>query len=319
MLVGRLPFKPLDCKPVVPSPAVSNNVSRKRKLSEHNSPNSKAKQPKVPDLRHSAEKLKLLKPNNDNEVSSSSEAENLPAAGGKSRTTKNNLLEKFVRREDEISSTNDVIDLTGSVCENECDENSPARVLSPRKLVLKSPGSSCAVSKEKSEDHFARKLVFDESELKLPKSNDEEISSRIVVPKKDGTCEDVSMESDVECVDLCEKEEGSDAQMEEDVQMEDKTPNTSALETSGTDADASLSTPQKEEDDESSVETSGSKRYPVPARTPQTPGSLNTSCSSVDGAPTSGNKTKRVSFDKVNTKGIYIILTVFVFNSGSIL
>lgn len=309
MLVGRLPFKPLDCKPVIPSPVVNNSVSRKRKTSEPNSPSSKVKQPKLPDVRHSAEKLKPLKISNDNEVSSSSEAENMPATGNKSRVTKNNLLEKFVRREDEISSTNDVIDLTGSGCEIERDENSPAKpkVQSPGKLVLKSSVLSCAVSKEKPEEHFARKLVFDEvktadSKQKLAEINGgEEASPGSVSPKKgSSTCENMSMEcDDVECTDLCEKEEEGGAQMMEDVPMDDKTPNTSvletSLETSGTDADTSTSTPQKEGDSESSEETLGSKQCPVSASTLQTPGSMNTSSSSIDGAPTSGNKPKRVS------------------------
>ena len=100
---------------------------------------------------------------------------------------------------------------------------------------------------------------------------------------------------DVECTDLCEKEEEGGAQMVEDVQMDDKTPNTSVLETSGTDADTSTSTPQKEGDSESSEETPGSKQHPESASTPQTPGSMNTSSSSIDGALTSGNKPKRVS------------------------
>ena len=303
VLVGRLPFKPLDCKPVIPSPVVNNSVSRKRKTSEPNSPSSKVKQPKLPDLRHSAEKLKPLKISNDNEVSSSSEAENVPATGSKSRATKNNLLEKFVRREDEISSTNDVIDLTGSGCEIECNENSPAKVQSPRKLVLKSPSLSCGASKEKPEEHFARKLVFDEvktgdSKQKLAEINGgEEALPGSVSPKKGSSiCEDVSMEcEDVEFTDLCEKEEEGRAQMVKDVPMDDKTPNTSMLETSGTDADTSTSTPQKEGDSESSEETPGSKQHPVSASTPQTPGSMNTSSSSIDGAPTSGNKPKRVS------------------------
>ena len=288
---------------MIPSPVVNNSVSRKRKTSEPSSPSSKVKQPKLPDLRHSAEKLKPLKISNDNEVSSSSEAENVPATGSKSRATKNNLLEKFVRREDEISSTNDVIDLTGSGCETECNENSPAKVQSPRKLVLKSPSLSCGASKEKPEEHFARKLVFDEvktadSKQKLAEINGgEEALPGSVSPKKgSSTCEDVSMEcEDVECTDLCGKEEEGGAQMVEDVPMDDKTPNTSVLETSGTDADTSTSTPQKEGDSESSEETPGSKQHPVSASTPQTPGSMNTSSSSIDGAPNSGNKPKRVS------------------------
>lgn len=219
----------------------------------------------------------------------------MPASGSKSRTTKNNLLETFVRRENEITSTNDVIDLTGSVCEDERDENSPAKSQSPGKLALKSPVQSKAESKEKSEDHFARKLVFDEKtaegQEKSADSNKGGVVSRAVSPTKEDTCEDVLMESEVECTDLCAKED-NDVQMEEDGQIDDKTPNTSVLETSGTDAVASSSTPQKEESDESSTETPVSKKCSVPASTPETPASMNTSCSSVDGAPTSDNKTR---------------------------
>lgn len=85
---------------------------KKRKLSDPDTP--LAKQPKSLKPVVSG---KSSQPENDNEVSSSSEAD-LHSACSSARPVSKNTLERFVssvRKEDDITSTNDVIDLTESV------------------------------------------------------------------------------------------------------------------------------------------------------------------------------------------------------------
>ncbi|KAK7115353.1 chromatin assembly factor 1 subunit A-like [Littorina saxatilis] len=309
----RLPFKPLDCKPPTPSPVANNSASKKRKSSGPDSPTAKPKLSKLPDLRSSAEKIRPAKSKNDNEVSSSSEAESLPASGSKSRSTSNNILEKFVRRENEISSTNDVIDLTGSVVLEENEENSPAKVMSPKKPKAKLPSEtntkeeqtpaaeanpgekgSCSDqtassaesnTNEKPEDHFVRKLVFDSE-----KTGDD---CKTTVPEDKDSSENLSLKEDnEESMQEDVEAEAEGHQDEGDTSQNDETPDESIV--IKTDSDDESSQSQKEEEEESSSKTPVSKKKPRCTSTPQTRGSANTSCSSVEGAtPTSENKAKR--------------------------
>ncbi|KAK3097073.1 hypothetical protein FSP39_006117 [Pinctada imbricata] len=112
---ARLPFVALDQKQTQ-IPGSTPPGSKKRKLSDGESPS--AKPPKT----HKSvviEKPSIVE--NDPEVSSSSEAENVPLQNLKSRVR--NTLERFVRKnsheeitstKDEISSTIDCVDLTDS-------------------------------------------------------------------------------------------------------------------------------------------------------------------------------------------------------------
>ena len=290
---GRLPFKPLDCKSQV-SVHANNAASKKRKLSGQESPNSKAKQPKLPDLRTSSEKLKPSQVVDDNEVSStsSSEAEQVPPSGSKSKAAKSNTLEKFVRREDEISSTNEVIDLT----EIELDENSPMKVRSPHKPGNKSPTKNRTKPKEKMEDHFSRRLEFGDKKATE--------ATEAASPKEQESKKNDTAESDVECLDdACEEDgqgsgpattaEETDNQANNSIADMDKSLNTSIADAVGTET----STPQKEGGERPSSKTQAGETFPPSmTSTPQTPASANTSCSSADGTtPASDKKKTRVS------------------------
>ena len=140
LFTARLPFHPISPKAKM-SKNVPSQASKKRKLTDPESPS--AKTPKIVNKsmidnrpKHTADKTtnkalldkgvhdpanldKSTKipvgDNNDNEVSSSSEAENQPLfIAHRRRASETNLLERFVKKSspEEISSTNDVIDLT---------------------------------------------------------------------------------------------------------------------------------------------------------------------------------------------------------------
>ncbi|XP_041370623.1 chromatin assembly factor 1 subunit A-like [Gigantopelta aegis] len=141
---ARLPFHPVDSK-VQMSKNLSPQASKKRKLSDPESPS--AKTPKIINKslidkpkhdKHTTDKVAnksllekgkrdtvnsdkhhyiLIDDKNDNEVSSSSEADNQPLLiANKRRASETNLLERFVKKspQEEISSTNEVIDCTDS-------------------------------------------------------------------------------------------------------------------------------------------------------------------------------------------------------------
>ncbi|XP_033750154.1 LOW QUALITY PROTEIN: chromatin assembly factor 1 subunit A-like [Pecten maximus] len=105
---ARLPFKPLEQKPQIVSP----QGPKKRKLSDGESPSAKLHKNHKQERQPSGDS-KPLAPcivDHDPEVSSSSEAENIPV-GFPNRIR--NTLERFVRKgpQEEISSTNDCIDI----------------------------------------------------------------------------------------------------------------------------------------------------------------------------------------------------------------
>ena len=109
---------PLDQKPQL-IPGNTPPGSKKRKLSDGESPNAKP-----PKTHKTVVKEKPNIVENDPEVSSSSEAENIPIQNLKSRVR--NTLERFVRKtaqeeitstKDDITSTNECVDLTDS---NDC-------------------------------------------------------------------------------------------------------------------------------------------------------------------------------------------------------
>ncbi|XP_076465159.1 uncharacterized protein LOC143296970 isoform X2 [Babylonia areolata] len=297
---GRLPFQPLGGKPLTP---LNNTASRKRKLSGNDSPNTKAKQPKLPDLKTSGEKVKPSV-NDDNEVSStsSSEAEHSTVNSTKSKTGKANLLEKFVRREDEISSTNEVIDLTESVDENDPKENSPVKVRSPRKSAPKSPKIILEKLKFKAEPtNFSRKLVFDKEDA--VKNGGDKSGEGTPHDKDESAVENVSME----CVASSDKEEidktaeGKESISTVVVESESESPNSSECETS---VSPSL-TPEKAEGcgSLSDSKTPANKAHLSSTSTPQTPASLNTSRNSADGAtPLTSDKKKRSTGKKQQEK-----------------
>ncbi|KAL8591250.1 hypothetical protein ACOMHN_017574 [Nucella lapillus] len=295
---GRLPFQPLGHKPLT---ALNNTTaSKKRKLSGHESPNTKAKQPKLPDLKNSCEQGKPGSLNDDNEVSSTSASETEYSSVNcvKTKMGKTNLLEKFVRREDEISSTNEVIDLTESVDENDPSENSPMKVKSPRKSMLKSPWPKpeCA-NKDKPEANFSRKLVFEKEER--AKKETETVLEENASPgkEKESEPENESMECVASADDIqggkdVKEEGGKSDQVDEEAVILNESLNSSSV-------DVSVSpskTPQKEgEESSASSETPAGKELLSSGCTPQTPASANTSCSSADGTtPQSSTRTKRV-------------------------
>ncbi|XP_046543098.1 LOW QUALITY PROTEIN: chromatin assembly factor 1 subunit A-like [Haliotis rubra] len=116
---ARLPFKPIGPKSQICVNPAPHGVPKKRKLSDQESPSAKA--PKI-FSKHQADRLKHDIPektqsdivDHDNEVSSSSEAENVPVTGPKRKACETNILERFIRKssQEEISSTNEVVDLT---------------------------------------------------------------------------------------------------------------------------------------------------------------------------------------------------------------
>lgn len=120
----RLPFKQLDQKIV--SPVLSG---KKRKLSSGESSASKitktissitpksSGKPKLPV--HRPENVALK--SDENEVSSSSEAENIPLQDG--RKSKPRFIEKFLEaaQQREVSTSGEVVDLTSEMEEKDCD------------------------------------------------------------------------------------------------------------------------------------------------------------------------------------------------------
>jgi hypothetical protein len=307
---GRLPFKPL-----APSPAV-NKASRKRKLSSSSdSPKAKGKLLK-PDVCHVADKVKANDPPHDNEVSSSSEAE----SGNAKSKSKNNLLDAFIRREDEITSTNDVVDLTDIVDEQEIDENKPATVASPkkspRKATLDSPYVKLVKLKEKTEEHYARKLVFDEgkasdrenvpSEKFLTTSTSEEKkegdSDGMVISEdesdskddeseqKDAKKESEKKESDFDEILISEDEEDvskdNESELKDASEESEKSLNDSTLETSVLESDQSEKKLAK-------TPVQRKRKSHMTASTLQGE-SGNTSISSIDGTTPKSAKAKRV-------------------------
>ncbi|KAK7496888.1 hypothetical protein BaRGS_00011868 [Batillaria attramentaria] len=295
---ARLPFQPLDCKAPTPSPA----GSKKRKLSGQDSPNAKAKLAKhsTPELNHSSEKQKQVILDNDNEVSSSSEAENLPGSSGKGKSGRSNILERFVRRsslQEEITSTNDVIDLTDSQGKNlELDENSPVKVKSPVKSAKKSQGQFSSKGKsssvkDKAEEGFARKLVFAEDSNKAAAKDRKVVNSPTKLEAEDDHAEDdVKMvekakptEDDDNVIDVSQEDDESEYNEEED---------NSILEEKSEGLDTT--TPHKQENKSLCSGTPSVSKEPLSCSTPRTPVSVNnTSCSSVDGSTPSSTKSKK--------------------------
>lgn len=294
---ARLPFQPLDCK----TPALCLSGSKKRKLSGQDSPKSKAKLSKhsTSESNLQTDKQKPVILDKDNEVSSSSEAEHVPGSTGKN--CKNNILERFVRRsslQEEITSTNDVVDLTldsqdGNV---QCDENSPVKVCSPTKSAQKSQRQiqgKCVDNQEKSEDGFARKLVFDEENTKSPVPqmafvNGDSCKTVVSGPRSLEEKDSAQMDkintdnqnriahnnsTDCENHDACNETEMIDLSREEDDDTDASVKNTD------------VTTPHKLQSSETMcIDDLSGGQTPLSCSTPQTPASVNTSCSSLDGS-----------------------------------
>lgn len=121
LCTARLPFKPLEQKPQIVSP----QGPKKRKLSDGESPSAKLhknhKQERQPSGDNKSSSQCIV--DHDPEVSSSSEAENMPV-GFQNRIR--NTLERFVKKgiqfQEEITSTNDCIDLVEKEETPESDE-----------------------------------------------------------------------------------------------------------------------------------------------------------------------------------------------------
>ncbi|XP_067665214.1 chromatin assembly factor 1 subunit A-like [Haliotis asinina] len=140
---ARLPFKPIGPKSQICVNPAPHGMTKKRKLSDQESPSAKA--PKI-FSKHQADRLKHDIPektqsdivDHDNEVSSSSEAENVPVSGmPKRKACETNLLERFIRKssQEEISSTNEVVDLTEiseEIVDNSENANASLEVTSSR-------------------------------------------------------------------------------------------------------------------------------------------------------------------------------------------
>lgn len=306
LIAARLPFKPLDFKSLSsPSPCTANgNGSKKRKLSGPDSPHLKSKvQKSYIDTKQSTENGKRLT-KNENEVSSSSEAENLPAMSVKA--SRANTLEKFVCREslqEEITSTN-VIDLTDSNSEwlpEDENKHSPVKSKSPQKAVCTDSG--------KVKEFFVKKLDFNKAvaveQMKnpsLPESECQELSKDDSSALGDSGVQDTKMMS-IDCSggrkhapaspgDVLEHSElgnsdifviDEDEKHQEHVQDEGTTLEQTDLDIEQeTDSSLSLS-----KNTDAKEKTPRRKRVPLSASTPITSASTN---SSESGTPSSAKK-----------------------------
>jgi hypothetical protein len=285
---------------------------------------------------HVAYKAKASDPPHDNEVSSSSEAE----SGNAKSKTKNNLLDAFIGREDEITSTNDVVDLTDIVDEQEIDENKPAALASPknspRKATLGSPYVKLVKLKEKTEEHYARKLVFDEgkasdrenvpSEKLLTTSTSEEKkegdSDGMVISEdesdsqddesgqKDAKEESEKKEGDSDEILISEDEDvnkDNESELKDASEESEKSLNDSTLETSVLESDQSVKKLAK-------TPVQRKRKSHMTTSTPQgEPG--NTSISSIDGTTPKSAKAKRVCSTDCTcfTDNFYIVFFVFTY------
>lgn len=225
------------------------------------------------DQKLTSEKVKPIAVDNDNEVSSSSEAENLPSIckGGKS-----NLLDKFIRRSsvsEEITSTNDVIE----IIELQSNENSPLQTRSPMKLAKDFLVKSGA--KEAAGETFARKLIFEKDKKSVADYNGEDRAADIITLESMSLVVDQDEISDtnknisISVSPVKEPSEYAGEIYQNDVSVcditaeDDASASSSAEERSGLGNDTSLS--QKSDTD--GLQSPCSSKQPISSSTPQTP------------------------------------------------
>ncbi|XP_071082873.1 chromatin assembly factor 1 subunit A-like [Haliotis cracherodii] len=204
---ARLPFKPIGPKSQICVNPAPHGVPKKRKLSDQESPSAKA--PKIFN-KHQADRLKHDIPektpsdiaDHDNEVSSSSEAENVPVSGmAKRKPCETNILERFIRKssQEEISSTNEVVDLT-EISEEIIDNCDNAKALLE---VTSSKGTKKAGDKlTGTSDEKAQPVVDEKGAEVQPK----DVNNVLAIINEDEAKKDMSI-TEPECKDEGNKTE----------------------------------------------------------------------------------------------------------------
>ncbi|KAK6188357.1 hypothetical protein SNE40_004544 [Patella caerulea] len=194
-----LQFKPMDVKVKVKS---ASNTNKKRKLSDQESPSAKAPKTIKPIVQ---ENFKTPVLENDPEVSSSSEADSLQVNSlQKNKTTRSNILEKFIRKssQEEITSTIDVIDIAKtetktSSSTGDLASRKTAGKVSPKQKTLNSmfiqktsTPNSKVIGNRKSFDPKVEKenAHSAESESKSVKCDVVEVSDEDQSSQNDGDC-----------------------------------------------------------------------------------------------------------------------------------
>lgn len=182
-------------------------MPKKRKLSDQESPSAKA--PKIFN-KHQADRLKHDIPektpdiaDHDNEVSSSSEAENVPVSGMvKRKPCETNILERFIRKssQEEISSTNEVVDLT-EISEEIIDNCDNAKALLE---VTSSKGTKKAGDKFTGTSDEKAQPVVDETGAEV---QPEDVNNVLAIINEDEAKNDMSI-TEPEC-----KDEGNKAEI----------------------------------------------------------------------------------------------------------
>ncbi|KAK3608699.1 hypothetical protein CHS0354_029522 [Potamilus streckersoni] len=185
---ARLPFKPLPQPPLSPL-----SGGKKRKLSENESPGAKI--PKI-GRSGSVTQDKLAAPEGEQQVSSSSEAENI--AAGTQKGCKSNTLDRFVKRSfpEEISSTNCNDCIVIDVNEEDVQTPEPSPIVKPVGTI-KSPQSVIGVTQNDLEcEPKKAQTVEEENCSKENVSADETATKDIESSKSDKALQQV----DTDCI-----------------------------------------------------------------------------------------------------------------------
>ncbi|XP_069137308.1 chromatin assembly factor 1 subunit A-like [Argopecten irradians] len=312
---ARLPFKPLEQKPQIVSP----QGPKKRKLSDGESPSAKLHKNHKQERQPSGDS-KPITPcivDHDPEVSSSSEAENIPV-GLPNRIR--NTLERFVRKcpPDEITSTNEVecIDLVDKenssgdkVEKQEKAFDLQKNLDSEKKLVVEEhtkgseKDSPDSIDKDSSNDDVSmssdKEVDKDKTDSEDVKKNESETKSE----KQDVICIDEdatkSHSEDVSVEDVSAKQ-NSDTSIEEDVSSsQDVKSGTTPAKVKPPEASLSL-TPKTGTTKTASVSPTTTAAE-SPTACPQTPAADSAgSCS--DGTPKSSKKIVRSKLSEAKRK-----------------
>ncbi|OWF44482.1 Chromatin assembly factor 1 subunit A [Mizuhopecten yessoensis] len=327
---ARLPFKPLEQKPQIVSP----QGPKKRKLSDGESPSAKLHKNHKQERQPSGENKPLTQcmVDHDPEVSSSSEAENIPI-GFSNRIR--NTLERFVRKgpQEEISSTNECIICidpeeknisSDDVAEKQEKINDVQKELSKESPVLDTPKveeTSASPEKPRGSDKTSLNTVQvtsieDSDNDAVSCSPEKEIikeDEKDIEPKED-TSKIQPKNEQIVSVEVAEDVSTND---EKDVSMEDSAKETEIEDASMNEESVSSSqeenfnTPAKTKQQASAAPeagvnqtTSSSPTSTVKPPCPRTPVSQSPeSCSDgCDGTPKSGKKAVRTKVSAAKLK-----------------
>lgn len=189
---GRLPFKPLDHSGQTPSAKTSPAVNKKRKLSDNESPSAKQ-------LRISSAGLQNPKPalaDGEHEVSSSSEAEVHADSILHKPSDRSRTIDKFFRprskksEQDEITSTNQGVEVIDLIDETNNDSKSESNEVSEKNAADKQQGKDDSICDDKKEEVCGENKEEKENEDADTEDMDDENDVEVSFIEDTSVCED---------------------------------------------------------------------------------------------------------------------------------